>query len=242
MGLFITFEGGDGSGKTTQARALYGRLRRKNYSVILTQEPGGTHLGRMLRRWLTDPQSGVAVLPAEPSQLHLVEPPIGDQLLPDMVLHSTAPRAELLLFLIARAQLVDEVIRPNLLQEKTVICDRYAPSTVAYQGYGRQLNLDLINEANEIATQGIKPDLIVLLDIAPEEGLSRKWAAAGRMYFDDEELAFHRRVRDGYLRLAQAEPGRWLVVDGSQPKKKIEQMIWDKVAPLLESRELRREK
>lgn len=235
MGLFIVFEGGDGTGKTAQAKALYKRLRREKHSVILTEEPGGTLLGRMLRRWLTDPQSGLAVLPADASQLLLVEPAIGDQLLPDIILGSTAPRAELLLFMISRAQLVEEIINPNLWQGKIVICDRFAPSSVAYQGYGRELNLDLIHRANELATQGLKPDLIVLLDGTPEQGLRRKWTAR-RDHFEEQEVAFHRRVREGYLEMARADPQWWLVVDASLPQAKVTKIIWTRVSQLLSQR------
>ena len=149
---------------------------------------------------------------------------------PDAILHSTTPRAELLAFLISRAQLVDEVIRPNLEKGKAVICDRFADSTIAYQGYGRGLDLDLIKVANQIATQELKPDLTVLLDLAPEQGLSRKWS---RDQFETIQLDFHHRVREGYLKMAVAEPDRWLVIDATLPKRKIAKIIWGGVSQLL---------
>jgi dTMP kinase len=233
LSLFIVFEGGDGSGKTTQAKALYKRLHDNKRDVIYTQEPGGTFLGHILRIWLTDPKSGLLLREKTPLQLPLTEPSTGDELVRRILSQSTAPRAELSLFLIARSQLVDEVIRPSLSKGSIVICDRYAPSSVAYQGYGRGLDLRLIQVANEVATQGLQPDLIILLDVAPETGLPRKWAAAGKDYFENSEVAFHRRVREGYLKMAAAEPERWLVVDATLPQKEVEGLIWERVKQLL---------
>lgn len=227
--LFIVFEGGDGSGKTTQAKALYNRLQ-KNCPVVYTQEPGGTFLGQTLRRWLTLPSGELPMRPSEHLQIPFIEPPIGDELLPDIVMQSTAPRAELLLFLVARAQLVDEIIRPNLESGRVVICDRYAPSSIAYQGYGRRLDLNLIEIANQVATQGLKPNLVVLLDLSPEQGLARKWA---QNHFERDQLDFHRRVREGYLKLAEADPDCWLVVDATLPKRKISEIVWERVSQLL---------
>jgi len=233
MSLFITFEGGDGSGKTTQAKALYRRIRRRKLPVICTEEPGGTFLGRMLRKWLTDPRTGLCVLPPEGFQLFLTEPPMGDHLLPDVVLHTTAPRAELLAFTLCRAQLVDEIICPNLESGKIVICDRYADSTVAYQGYGRGIDLELIQEVNKIATRGLKPNATILLDLPPEEGLPRKYGT-DKDRLEKLDLAFHQRVREGYLKMAASDPERWLVVDASQSRRRIAQIIWQRVSQLLE--------
>jgi dTMP kinase len=143
-----------------------------------------------------------------------------------------SPLAELFLIATARAQLVSEIIRPELEKGKMVICDRFTPSTLAYQGYGRGLNTDALREVNEIATDGMSPDLIVLLDIPIEDGLGRK-KSKERDRFESESLAFHARVRRGYLDMAKADPGRWLVVDGRLPKKEIEEMIWGKVSILL---------
>lgn len=235
MSLFITFEGCDGSGKTTQAKALYERLQKENYSVIYTREPGGTFLGQLLQRWIALPQGKLPIEPPTNSQFPLFEPPMGDALLPDAVLHSTAPRAELLLFLISRAQLVDEVIRPNLKKGKIVICDRFADSTTAYQGYGRGIDIALIKIANRIAAGGLKPNLTILLDLPPEKGLARKWA---REYFETNHIAFHNKVRDGYLKLAAREPERWLVIDATLPRARIGKIIWDRVNQLLQAEKI----
>jgi len=203
MSLFITFEGGEGCGKSVQARVLYKRLSQLVIPVVLTHEPGGTSLGKKLAhrlKWAQDT--------------------------------SISPLAELLLFNTSRAQLVDEVIRPNLEKGKVVICDRYADSTTAYQSYGRGLDLEMVKAINNAATQGLKPDLTVLLDISAEKGLARK-TKKRQDRFEREDIAFHQRVREGYLKLAASEPGRWLVVDASQSKAKIGQIIWQKVSQLL---------
>ncbi len=203
MSLFITFEGGEGSGKSVQARALYHRLSRLAIPSILTHEPGVTDLGRKITRWL--------------------------KWADDMAI---SPMAELMLFNASRAQLVTEVIRPNLKKGNIVICDRYADSTTAYQSYGRGLALDMVKVVNEAAVQGVRPDLTVLLDISVEAGLARK---KGRKQdrFEQEAIAFHQKVRRGYLALAGVEPDRWLVVDAEQSKEKIADIIWDRVRKLL---------
>jgi len=203
MAIFITFEGGEGCGKSVQSRALYRRLSRLAIPVILTHEPGGTPFGNRIGRWLKWAQNV------------------------DM-----SPLTELLLFNASRAQLVGEVIHPNLKRGKIVISDRYADSTTAYQSYGRGLDLQMVKAVNNAATQGLKPDLIILLDIPAEQGLARK-RARKQDRFEQEELAFHRRVRGGYLKLAADDPQRWLVVDASQPKRKVEQIIWERVSQLL---------
>ena len=203
MALFIVFEGGEGCGKSTQTRALYRRLSKDGFRAVLTREPGGTRLGERVRRYLK--QTGETRI---------------------------SPLAELFLIATARAQLVSEIIRPELEKGKTVICDRFTPSTLAYQGYGRGLNTDALREVNDIATDGMSPDLIVLLDIPIEDGLGRK-KSKERDRFESESLAFHARVRRGYLDMAKADPERWLVVDGRLPKKEIEKMIWGKVSILL---------
>ena len=203
MALFIVFEGGEGCGKSTQTRALLRRLSKDGFRAVLTREPGGTRLGERVRRFLK--QTGETRI---------------------------SPLAELFLIATARAQLVSEIIRPELEKGKMVICDRFTPSTLAYQGYGRGLNTDSLREVNDIATDGMSPDLIVLLDIPIEDGLGRK-KSKERDRFESESLAFHARVRRGYLDMAKADPERWLVVDGRLPKKEIEKMIWGKVSILL---------
>jgi len=202
MSLFITFEGGEGCGKSSQARTLYRRLSQLAIPVVLTHEPGGTPLGQKIGRWLKWENTDLS------------------------------PFTELLLFNASRAQLVAEVIQPNLKNGKTVICDRYADSTTAYQSYGRGLDLEIVTAINNAATQGLKPDLVVLLDISAEAGLARK-RARKQDRFEQEDIAFHRRVRDGYLKIAANDPERWLVVDASRSKAKVEQIIWQRVNQLL---------
>jgi len=203
MSLFITFEGGEGSGKSVQARTLYIRLSRLAIPAFLTHEPGGTPLGKKLGRWLKWAQNT-----------------------------DISPLTELLLFNASRAQLIDKVIHPNLEKGKVVICDRYADSTTAYQSYGRGLDLAMVKAVNNAATQGLKPNLTVLLDISVEEGLARKRAKKPDR-FEQEAIAFHHRVREGYLKMASDDPQRWLVVDASQSKAEIAQIIWQRVSQLL---------
>ncbi len=205
MGVFITFEGGEGCGKSTQSKLLLKKLEQQNIPVILTHEPGGTALGNEIRNSLKKRRDS-----------------------------SVSPQAELLLFAASRAQLVAEVIDPALKQGRVVICDRFSHSTLVYQGYGRGLDLTMVEMVNKIATQDVKPDLIVLLDISPELGLARKRSAKDR--FELEDLSFHRRIRDGYLKTAAADPDHWLVVDASLPKEKIAEVVWDRVSRLLPSR------
>ena len=205
MALFITFEGGEGSGKSVQAKALYRRLSQLTIPALLTHEPGGTPLGKKLGRWLKWTRDT-----------------------------DISPLTELLLFNASRAQLVTRVIQPNLQSGKIVICDRYADSTTAYQSYGRGLDLEMVKAINNAATRGLKPDLTVLLDMPAEEGLARK-RAQKQDRFEQEAIAFHQRVRDGYLKLAANDPERWLVVDASQSKVKISQIIWQRVEQLLSS-------
>jgi len=199
LSLFITFEGGEGCGKSTQAKALHRHLLSLGIPAVLTHEPGGTPLGNSLRRCLK-----------------------GDR--------DIEPQTELLLFNASRAHLVFQVIRPALENGSIVICDRFAESTIAYQGYGRGLDFNLIENVNNIAIQGLRPDLIVLLDIPVEQGLARKRPSDR---FEKEDLAFHQRVRRGYLEMAKKEPERWFVVDASLPRKEIQRLIWERVEQLL---------
>jgi dTMP kinase len=192
-----------------QSKSLYRRLSRLAIPAVLTHEPGGTPLGKGISRQLKWAQNT-----------------------------DISPLGELLLFNASRAQLTDKVIQPNLKSGTVVICDRYADSTTAYQGYGRGLDLETVNAANNIATQGLKPDLTVLLDIPVETGLARK-NAKKQDRFEQEDIAFHQRVREGYLKLAANEPGRWLVVDASQSRAKISQIIWQRVSQLLSQRGLK---
>ena len=208
MSLFVTFEGVEGCGKSTQAKALKEKLRRKGIPVILTHEPGGTTLGMEIRHTLKRNR------PEAPSTI-----------------------AELLLFVASRAQLVTEIIRPSLKEGKIVLCDRFADSTLAYQGYGRGIDLNLIKNINTLATEGLKPNLTILLDLPAEFGLSRR--GDKRLdRFEQERLDFHQRVRDGYLKLAAQEPERWLVIEATLPKPKIGKIIWEKVSQLLSAKEV----
>lgn len=186
-GLFITLEGGEGSGKSTQIALLAERLRRAGFSVRELREPGGTRVSEAVRDILLDPAHG-----------------------------DLDARAELLLYQAARAQLCAEVIDPALAAGEIVICDRFFDSTTAYQGYGRGLSLDEIGALNLAATGGLVPDVTLVLDIDPAEGL-RRATAAGADRLEGEDLDFHWRVREGFLAIARAEPGRVRVVaaDGS---------------------------
>ena len=203
MSLFITFEGGEGNGKSVQARALYRRLLKLAIPAVLTHEPGGTPFSKRIGHWLKWAKD-----------------------------KNISPLTELMLFNASRAQLVTEVIRPNLENGMVVICDRYTDSTTAYQGYGRGLKLETVKNINASATQGLKPDLTILLDMPVEAGLARK-RGKRQDRFEQEEIAFHQRVREGYLKLAEEEPQRWLVIDATQPKEKIARIIWQRVTQLL---------
>jgi len=190
--LFITLEGPDGSGKTTQIDLLAEHLRELGQDVLITREPGGTPIGDQIRTVLHDVRN----------------------------IEMTS-ETEFLLYSASRAQHVRQVIRPHLARGGTVLCDRFADSSRAYQGYGRELELDDIRSITQFATSGLAPDLTVYLDLSVELGIERKLSAhatqAGEWNrLDRQTLDFHRRVRQGYLKMAKAEPGRWLVVDATQ--------------------------
>ena len=206
MSLFITFEGAEGCGKSTQARALWQRLVRRGIPAVLTYEPGGTALGNRLR--------------------YVLKRRLQDKI---------SAMAELFLFAACRIQIINEVIRPGLEQGKVVICDRFSDSTIAYQGYGRGLNLETIEEINNLATEGIKPQLTILLDIPARKGLSRKESRSSDR-FEAENIIFHRKVRDGYLTLAAEELERWLVIDATLPRAEIGKIIWETVDHLLQAK------
>ncbi len=182
-GYFLTFEGPEGGGKSTQAERLTFAVKERGYEVLCTREPGGTHVGEAIRQILLR-RSGMAM----------------------------SAWTEALLFTAARAQLVEEVIRPRLSAGTIVICDRFSDSTLAYQGYGRGLDREALERLQQEATHGLKPSLTFLLDIPVEQGLGRiPPKLLDRL--DRESDSFHRRVRQGYLELAAAEPERWLVLD-----------------------------
>lgn len=211
MSLFITFEGPDGSGKTTQLQCLAEHLQRQGHLVLCTREPGGTAIGEQIRHILHDVNGT------------------------DM-----APLAEILLYSASRAQLVAQVIKPALVTGGIVLCDRYADSTYAYQGYGRGLDLDALKLITNFATQNVRPDLTIYLDLPVEVGLRRKQQAntAGQGEWnrmDQLTLDFHKRVRQGYLTMAQAEPSRWLVIDAGQSVSQIHQAVCRAVIKLVET-------
>ena len=190
-------------GKTTQVKALFRRLVNLNYTVTLTYEPGGTSLGRSLRRRL---KTGTAL----------------------------SAVTELFLFNASRSELVKEVIRPALARNQIVICDRYTASTVAYQGYGRGLPLDLIEQVNRASTEGLEATMTVLLKADPKIGLERK-KSGGKDIFESEESTFHEKVQQGYQSLAMADPAKWVVIDASLPMKEVSLLVWKRIEPLLDS-------
>ena len=195
--MFITLEGPEGSGKSTQLTLLAAFLEEEGFSVLATREPGGTAIGDQIRAILHD-------------------------------VHNTEMESatEYLLYSASRAQLVREMIGPALAENRIVLCDRYADSSIAYQGYGRGLNLDDVHIITRFATGGLVPDLTFLLDIDVEEGLSRRISGDEEMNrLDLEAVAFHQRVRDGYHQLASANPERWVIIDAAQSPAQIQQEL-----------------
>jgi dTMP kinase len=245
MSLFVTFEGPEGSGKSTQARLLYGRLHARGYPAILVREPGGTRIGDMIRRIVLDLQNT-----------------------------EMAPTTEMLLFAASRAQLVSQTIRPYLELGGIVLCDRYADSTYAYQGYGLGRDLDELRAITAAATGGLIPDVTIYLDLTAEEGLDRKrrkrqseqgsrspdrpigrpgqaegdppaparpLAASASRHdpiewnrLDARELAYHQKVAAGYQELIAQEPQRWRIVDARQPVDELAEQVARELAPWLE--------
>ena len=213
MGLFITLEGPEGTGKTTQAGMLADRLSAAGYPVVLTREPGGTAVGERIRAILSDPQ----------------HPEIN-------------PVTEALLFNAARAQLVAEVIRPALAKGRIVICDRFSDSTIAYQGYGHGLSLGMLRALVDIATGRLSPDLTILLDLEPGDGLKRKLAALSTEggpewnRIDAKAIEFHERIRAGFLKMAREEPGRWMILNAAQPAEVLNDKITERSLRILSER------
>lgn len=220
--MFITFEGPEGSGKTTQIVALAEWLRAQGLMVLTTREPGGTAIGNRVREILLDP-----------------------------IATEMAPTTEALLFAAARAQLVGEIIRPHLAQGVVVICDRYADSTLAYQGYGHRLDIPQVRTLLQFATGGLAPDLTVYLDVDVQMGLRRKQEQAAvasqrgadapgassqwnRM--ERKTVAYHQRVREGYLAMAASEPERWQVIDAGLPLEDVQALVRHRVAAILGAR------
>ena len=200
--MFITFEGPDGSGKTTQVKRIGRKLIEKGFDIVYTREPGGTEISDQVR-----------------------------EILMNMKNKQMCPRTEILLFCAARAQLVEEVIRPALQSGKIVISDRYADSTLAYQGYGHGFEQETLKQLLNFTTGNLWPDLTFLLDISAEKGLRRRISNQeewNRM--DDYQLAFHERVRNGYHQLAAADPQRWEIIDADQSEKAVENEIMQRLA------------
>lgn len=205
--MFITFEGSEGSGKTTQIPSLADRLKSAGFDVLTTREPGGTQIGNQVR-----------------------------EILFSMDNLNMGARTETLLFQAARAQLVDQVICPHLEKGGFVISDRFADSTLAYQGYGRGVDLEQLRSLLSFTTNNLKPDLTLLLDLDIEEGLKRRIKGGEVNRLDACELAFYHQVRKGYLELVRSEPDRWVVIDANLPKEDVKQEIWDVVSARIKTR------
>jgi dTMP kinase len=209
--MFITFEGIEGSGKTTQIEYLAEYLSRRGFPCVKTREPGGTAIRQKIRAILLDPEH-----------------------------RDLDPRSELLLYIADRVQHVQTLIRPALAEGRVVLCDRYLDATVAYQGYARGLQVDFIYQFHEMLSSRLTPTATFLLDLPPEVGLARAWRqledgsrAEGERRFEEETLAFHQLVRAGYLELAHREPRRIHIVDAEQAEKKVRRDIEQIVAEML---------
>lgn len=202
--MFITLEGPEGSGKTSQLPILAEYLRQHGFDVLTTREPGGTSISEQIR-----------------TVLHNLEN------------KEMNPRTEILLFQASRAQLVEQVIKPHLIKGGVVLSDRYADSTLAYQGYGHQIDIESLRMLVTFATGGLKPDLTILLDVDVETGLRRKELKGEWNRLDAYDLEFHQRVRQGYKQLVQAEPERWEVVDASHAPKEVQDELRRVVAERL---------
>ena len=205
-GRFITIEGPDGSGKTTQVERLAERLRSAGHEVLVTREPGGTRLGEQLREILLARHGGV-------------EP--------------TDALTDAFLFEAARRQLVRQVIRPALADGSIVVCGRYSDSTLAYQGYGAGAPLDLLRAIDAAATDSLRPNVTILLDLPVEVGLARKGPDETTRFEAEQDVAFHRRVRTGFLALAADEPDRFALVDATLPVDEVADEVWSIVAEML---------
>lgn len=191
--MFITFEGPEGSGKSTQIQLAYQLLQSCHVQVLLTREPGGTAIGDQIRETVHHVENGLM-----------------------------SPVTELLLYSASRAQLVSQVIQPALAANQVVLCDRFADSTLAYQGYGRQLDMTMLEDITHYATGGLKPDLTLLFDIDVRAGINRRTTGGEEMNrLDLESINFHERVRLGYHQLARQEPDRWVLINAERSVEEI---------------------
>jgi dTMP kinase len=202
--MFLTLEGPDGSGKSTQARLLAEHLKARGRNILLTREPGGTTIGDQIRTVLMNLRNT-----------------------------GMCPEAEFLLFSASRAQHVRELIRPHLEAGAIVVCDRYYDSSLAYQGYGHRLDLEALRRVTAFATDHLTPDLTLLLDLPAEEGLQRRREDGNWNRLDAYEREFHERVRQGYLTMAAAEPDRWIVLDARQSVEALQVSVQQAVLPRL---------
>lgn len=201
MSLFITFEGPDGAGKSTQISRLCAAFDTRKWPYLLTREPGGTPLAEHFRNQV--------------KHYHASEP--------------MTVATELLLFAASRSQHVENFIKPNLKKGNIIICDRFADSTTAYQGYGREIELDFVQKLNRFVTQGLVPDVTILLDLDPEIGLHRAANRESADRMEEAGLAFHKRVRAGFLQIAQKEPNRFIIVDATLPADDIHAQIMEQM-------------
>lgn len=206
--MFITFEGIEGSGKTTQLKYIQAYFKSRGQECIVTREPGGTEIGKKIRSILLDPAS-----------------------------KNICPVSELFLYMADRAQHVKELVIPAISTGKTVLCDRFFDATVVYQGYARGLDVKQIQRLHEVVLEGLKPDVTILLDLPTDIGLSRAWAQIDNgkrdsleSRFEKENLSFHKKVRAGYLELARLEPQRFRVIDATRQENKVRRDIIDAIA------------
>ncbi len=203
--MLITFEGIEGSGKSTQVALLYEHLVDRGYPVVRTREPGGTSFGEALRKVLL--QTDLEILPL----------------------------SELLVLMAMRAEHVEQVILPALQDRKIVLCDRFVDATHAYQGYGRNIDLGIIETLNRLVTKGVRPNLTILLDINAETGLKRKAEEKPMDRFEKEALSFHKMIRDAYLKLSKEDPKRFFVVDGNRDSSAVSDIIRQQVDTLFKN-------
>ncbi len=203
QGFFVAFEGPEGAGKSSQVARLATRLRDQGFDPVVTREPGGSRAGERVRAVLLDPELRLE------------------------------PLSELLLYAAARAQHVVELIAPALAAGRLVLTDRFRAASVAYQAYGRELDLRFVEALNERVTAGLKPNLTILLDLPPELGLARVAARGATDRLERADLAFHARVRQGFLAQAQHDPGRWRVIDARHDEARVADGIWEALEPAL---------